>query len=85
MTNDELKRLRELADAATPGPWRASGSIVRAGTAPGEGPIVHEGGRVTDASMANADLIAAARAALPALLDEIERLQEELRVAAQDE
>jgi hypothetical protein len=93
MTADELKRLRELCDAATPGPWQ------------NDNPGISRHWSVDDACQesvielrgasswsgcdhrlfcksADGDLIATARTALPALLDEVERLEFQFRGAA---
>ena len=78
MTDDELKELRRLADAATPGPWYAGHSYEQGdpGTYVGQENdwriIVcdDQEPRVEDAAF-----IAAAREAIPKLLDEIKRLR----------
>ena len=69
---DDIKRLRELCDAATPGPWAeqhwkgAPDGCVYAGNE-----------WIANASIENAALIAAARTALPALLDRLEAVERE--------
>ena len=76
----EIASLRALADAATPGPWRTVESeadiythgglwSVLAGPAGLENSIAE-----THRSAANTAFIAAAREAVPALCDEVERL-----------
>lgn len=81
MTNEELDALQALCDGATPGPWRtedvgeppkrrwvvdAKYRCVAGGTAGGIGPRAFD-----------ADFIAAARTALPALIAEVRRLTDE--------
>ncbi|WP_347042040.1 hypothetical protein [Brachybacterium nesterenkovii] len=81
MTPDEMTRLRALADAATPGPWEfqpwstcplPSGdykeSILLANAA-------HDGEIVRELGNQDGDFIAAARTAVPDLLDEVEALR----------
>lgn len=82
MTDEEIRRLRTLCEAATPGPWQVaeydgddwtcdykiesgSGTVLA-------GPSIRHAGKV----QSNATFIAEARTALPAALDEIERLRE---------
>lgn len=80
-----IERLRELNDKATPGEWKEScigseGYIIRSH----DGETLAERGvrlaRIGDGEWeqdkANAELIVAARNALPVLLDEIEGLQQ---------
>lgn len=75
MDSNEIARLRELCAKATPGPWRHE----QYGTAPCYGlrstPLHLV---VTVQGEDDAAFIAAARTALPALLDDVERLQGEL-------
>lgn len=92
----DLSALRALADAATPGEWKVSdereceephfASILshadpkKAGGFP-EVAILNGGAPYRDGEgMANAAFIAAARSAVPRLLDEVERLLETERV-----
>ena len=72
MTDAELSKLRALCEAATPGEW-----IVHRDPHTNYATFRLEAGvRIIDCgSEANAVFIAAAREALPAALDEIERLQ----------
>ena len=89
MTPDELARLRALADAATVGPREAFGTHITAwaGDAGCEGcsgilspqhaPECGER-EVAGADAPDAAFIAAARTAVPALLDEVERLRAEV-------
>lgn len=63
MTNDEIKRLRTICDAATPGPWPATESAIE-----------------LDGS--DAMFAIAARTALPAALNEIERLRSAVTAVA---
>jgi len=82
MTDAELDRLQVLADAATAGPW---------GTIPPGGPngafwgICNRLGMIVamrlTTSKADAEFIAASRDAVPALIAEVRRLQEELLTA----
>lgn len=51
----------------TPGPWGASGTVVRADN--GQGAVIAELGKVRDVNLANAALIAAAPELLRALED----------------
>jgi hypothetical protein len=96
LTDDDVKRLRELLAKATPGPWRSQ----RAGNAPCHGALVGQSAilelprpyneayiaerKLREVSLFtddDADLIAAMRNALPDLLDEIDRLRAELAEA----
>jgi hypothetical protein len=81
MTPDEIARIRERADKATPGPWRydAHGYIegpvegpdgIDIASLPGYDPQVYR----QDEIRANGAFLAASRADIPALLDEVERL-----------
>ena len=87
MTAEHLEQWRALADAATPGPWLPSHNVdapsdgnwepdnpEREGR--GEGPTLTGLYRDVKAwAEADAAFIAAARAAVPALIAEVERLQ----------
>lgn len=77
MTPSERQALRELCEAATPGPWRHR---VGADNDDNIWECVEdqEGLFVEDIS-ANCRFIAAARTALPALLDRVEVLEDMLR------
>ena len=77
MTPDRIKGLRELCDAATPGPWKDDAPFVvtEADIWSSLGEIVHDHDAV---------FIGAARSALPEALDEIEELRAELNLANQD-
>ena len=76
MDADERARLRALCEAATPGPWEtyrpAAGGL---GIAHGD-PRTHHGciARIVAGEPADAALMGIARTALPALLDDSERL-----------
>lgn len=81
MTPEERQAIRERAEAATPGPWHAGPSYY-------EGPLVSyvAGAHVSvhpEASddrqegVADAEFIAHARSDVPALLDDIDRLEAE--------
>lgn len=85
LTEDELKQLRELCDAATDGPWWVSDDglndvwngeeeFAENLIAPG---CVRHGEAPSERIRADQDFIAAARTALPQLLDEIDRLKKE--------
>mgnify|MGYP003393624822 CR=1 FL=1 len=69
---DKLAEWRRLAEAATKGPW-ATGRI----SMPGEA-LLAFGRRSLQMPEADAVFIAAAREAVPALLDEVERLRKAL-------
>lgn len=72
MTDDEIKRLRVLCQAATPQPWtitHESDGSIRV-----EGPLLAQPARYCR-NKADATFIAVARGAVPALLDEVERLR----------
>ena len=77
MTQQELDALKALADAATPGPWEEvaeSGEwwITSASDETASLYVIPDTGLMNQADV---DFIAAARAAVPALLAEVERLQ----------
>ena len=82
MTEDELVAIEARANTATPGPWTRI--INTCG-----GPVIYsvwvEDARgwsiCVDVSEADAEFIAAARDAVPALIAEVRRLQEELLTA----
>lgn len=77
ITQEQLEQWRALADAATPGPWELKNygkSVYLAGPA-----IEDIIGRIQFHAGADAAFIAAARAAVPALLAEVERLTAEVR------
>ena len=93
MTPDRIKGLRRLCDAATPGPWdnekcewvyakvprgRPNGEMIAQALG---GP---SGKNLTrEQCIQNAAFIAAARTAMPELLDEVSRLRGLLRLAAE--
>ena len=82
MSPDDIKRFRELSSRATPGPWVAETAQEHRG-ADGMWWVRSGGGWRTegsklllrDAAKEDLEFIAAARTALPAALDEIERLR----------
>jgi len=79
---DKLKRWRELAAAATPGPWRARDAHGLYIAADSLGLCVADMSPDTSSKgwygrTEDADFIAESRSALPALLDEVERLTAE--------
>ncbi len=84
MTPDELARLRALCEAATPGPWEVAGNLqtkvfdeVVAPHRTGN-PEWCEGVADCDTGEEDAEFIATARTAVPALIAEVERLTAEL-------
>lgn len=87
MTDDELARLRELCDAATPGPWEDGTAMCCPDMGWVDGPNgkgvvcpTYEASKRTHTLDANdAAFIAAARTALPALLDLIAQLRSQTR------
>ena len=92
MTTEELKRLRELCDAATGGPWSVR-SLWHGGFAVfgPPNPLLRADGKPwkngkTKCDVANTDednaFIAASRTALPALLDEVEKLRRDYLTVA---
>jgi hypothetical protein len=73
MTPEQLATWRQLADAATPEPWKSGvGNIYKSNG----GVLV---GGISEQAHADAAFGAAAREAVPALLDEVERLTAELK------
>lgn len=86
MTSDEIKRLRELANAATPGPWTHEQTLTPSGEVhcdivrtPGAATLAFDGyGGDADFYEHDAAFIAAARTALPALLDRCEAAEAEV-------
>ena len=77
MTDEDLSKLRAIADGATPGPWRAAPSRTGVVSAADDWWVCTVN-RVTP--VLDVEFIAASRGAVPALLDEVERLREENRV-----
>jgi hypothetical protein len=80
LTEDQLRNIRKMCDAATAGPWRSyvegrdhsSGSdFIMTGEGPSRGPDIELRG----ATKADQDFIASARQDIPLLLAEIERLR----------
>lgn len=77
MTPERIAELRRLAEAATKGPWEAKEPAFMPGVkarvfGPGYAPK-HDGKECLP--LADAAFIAAARSAVPELLDEVERLR----------
>ena len=72
MTQAELDALKALADAATPGPWATGDEdgMIYVGNEFDSDTVAYCGQSLDDAAF-----IAAARAAVPALIAEVERLQ----------
>lgn len=81
MTDDDLRAIRERAEAATPGPWERREATVCAGRH--NMPLPYEGGYIDGAMLddrdahANAAFIAASRTDVVRLLDEVERFRKE--------
>ena len=82
---ETLARIRKRADAATPGPWEAFGTVIDAYTGPGDCPgcsgilsPAHEPScyhsEIAGAGEQDAEFIAAARTTVPALLDALEKV-----------
>lgn len=80
----KLAEWREACEKATPGPWCSCCGGIGAGSEDPQDPAVIRIGSVRTTLLTmkqeddNARLIALSRAALPALLDEVERLRKEL-------
>ena len=75
ITQEQLARWRALADAATPGPWE---QVTEFGEWWISGPDIERHfviDTTNGVNAQNADFIAAAREAVPALLAEVERLR----------
>lgn len=85
-TPEKRAELRRLADAATPGPWEAESYDTDGWRGVIWGDTGAEGAPRLGADMplADAKFCAAARTAVPALLDEVERLEAALRIAEYD-
>jgi hypothetical protein len=75
VTTEELKRLRELCEKATKGEWYEDCGCVEDSYGMATIATCGHGGIVIDQYRADARFIAAARTALPALLDEVEKLK----------
>lgn len=76
MTEQELDALKALADAATPGPWARDAHYVFRDVNEATGVLAAT--QSNAAGNADAAFIAASRAAVSALIAEVERLREEL-------
>ena len=70
MTEQELEAIRQRAEKATPGPW----SMKQEGA---DFYMADSQGRYLDITLADAIFAAHSRQDIPALLDEVERLNEE--------
>ncbi|GED18251.1 hypothetical protein [Aneurinibacillus migulanus] len=79
MTDQELKEIRERLEAATPGPWDASGSPYGINVYALDGITICEKDEATRADFMNADFIAKAPTDIRRLLDEVKRLRDENR------
>ena len=94
----DIKKLREICEKASPGPWKAVASRTAVGVCyrifpESWGKVPDHGGicayddctslnpHPKGEQAANAQFIAAARTALPELLDEVERLREAVKHA----
>lgn len=85
MTDEQIKRLRELEAKATKGPWVAKEPAFAPGIKARVFGPTYKGKFEGQETMAvpDADFIAAARSAVPELLDEVERLEMENRKLSQ--
>jgi hypothetical protein len=95
MTDDEIAKLKSLAEAATPGEWRAEGwdmeeglsfIPILGGGSPGSAPehcllTVQSYGQSPQQCDADAEFIAASRTAIPALLAALASAEERARRA----
>lgn len=77
VTDDDLEKIRAITSGATPGPWRASPSRTGVVSAADDWWVCTVN-RVTP--VLDVEFIAASRTAVPALLDEVNRLREENRI-----
>jgi len=89
ISDSEMKRLQKLCKGATPGPWAASVGGPWAASAGGPSPawvVTADTGRgevtVAETDRRDAEFIAAARTALPVLLDEVRQLRAEMAEGA---
>lgn len=96
MTDEDLRRLRFISDAATPDPWLLSETSGCVETTQIGGDGIIYGGRLwspdfdeddspetrVDYLRRDGSFIAAARSAVPALLDEVEQLREQLSLVS---
>ena len=88
MTEGDLKKLREIADAATPGPWEVDDTNGRATIEDADGYAVAHPAEFANIrtmqshghenNLANARFIAAARNAVPALIVMVQQLSEQV-------
>lgn len=76
MTESELQAIEARAEAATEGPWHSEDGLVDMGMDKPTIDLIRE-----DNCRANADFIAAARTDIPALVAEVRRLREELKIS----
>jgi hypothetical protein len=83
LTDEELRAIRARCDSATPGPWisyvegrdhMSGSSFIQTGPGESRGEDIELSGATT----ADQDFIAHARADVPRLLDEVERLRRRL-------
>ena len=77
VTDEDLEKIRAITDGTTPGPWRASPSRTGVVSAADDWWVCTVN-RVTP--VLDVEFIAASRTAVPALLDEVNRLREENRI-----
>ncbi|GED14023.1 hypothetical protein [Aneurinibacillus migulanus] len=81
MTEQELKEIRERLEAATPGPWEASGSPYGINVYTLDGITICEKDEATRADFMNADFIAKSSTDIRRLLDEVEHLKHSISCA----
>ena len=78
MTRDELDAIRQRVEAATPGPWAVSSPSSGHGVTVGHRMILYA---TIELALPDAEFIAHARSDIPALLDEIALLRQQLKDA----
>jgi hypothetical protein len=86
LTGQDLRSIRERADRATPGPWCVAGSprdfvIAKHGGAErcSDNPVVWADDDCLSGNPVDAEFIAHARADVPRLADEVDRLRQVVR------
>ena len=85
MNDDDLKRLKDLADRATRPQWFARGRFISlVPDNSGMGATLHTNHIANFADRDDAEFVAAARSAVPALLAEVERLANLVQVSSDD-
>ncbi len=92
ITDEQLELLRELANAASPPPWRsmvegrdhrAGDAFIMMGREDDQDEDLYLNRDSGPASAADLDFVAAARNYIDALLDEVDRLRTELRLGCE--